>query len=56
MLLRRYAKTKPVKEESEDVTTSLTVKEIKALLAEKGIKYDAKAKKEELNKLLEGAE
>ena len=43
-------------EESEDAIPSLTVKELKALLGEKGIEYDAKAKKEELNKLLEGAE
>lgn len=30
--------------------------ELKALLDEKGIEYDAKAKKDELIKLLEGAE
>lgn len=34
----------------------LTIKELKTLLDEKGIEYDAKAKKEELIKLLEGAE
>ena len=33
-----------------------TVKELKALFDEKGIEYDAKAKKEDLIKLLEGAE
>lgn len=34
----------------------LTVKQIKVLLDEKGIKYDAKSKKDELIKLLEDAE
>lgn len=43
-------------EESKDSTPSITVKELKALLDEKGIEYDAKAKKEDLVKLLEGAE
>lgn len=33
-----------------------TVTELKSVLDEKGIKYDAKAKKEELIKLLEDAE
>jgi hypothetical protein len=33
-----------------------SVAELKALLGEKGIEYDAKAKKEDLIKLLEGAE
>ncbi|MDD2401690.1 MAG: HeH/LEM domain-containing protein [Clostridia bacterium] len=33
-----------------------TVAEIKAMLDEKGIEYDAKAKKADLIKLLEGAE
>ena len=59
MLLRRYAKTEPLKEEDaikETAAVSITVKELKALLDEKGIEYDAKTKKEELIKLLEGAE
>lgn len=34
----------------------MTVKEIKTALDEKGIEYDSKAKKEDLVKLLEGAE
>ena len=34
----------------------MTIKEIKALLDEKGIKYDSKEKKEELIKILKGAE
>lgn len=33
-----------------------TVAELKAMLDEKGIEYNAKAKKEELIELLEGAE
>ena len=41
---------------SEAAASPLTVKELKALLDEKGIEYDAKAKKEDLVKLLEGAE
>ena len=34
----------------------MTIKEIKALLDEKGIKYDSKEKKEELIKILKRAE
>ncbi|MBS6502164.1 HeH/LEM domain-containing protein [Clostridium tertium] len=42
-------------EEKEDLK-SLKNDELKKLLDEKGIEYDSKAKKEELIKLLEGAE
>lgn len=42
-------------EEKEDLK-SLKNDELKRLLDEKGIEYDSKAKKEELIKLLEGAE
>ena len=34
----------------------MTIKEIKALLDEKGIEYNPKEKKEDLIKILEGAE
>lgn len=37
-------------------TAEPTIADVKALLDKKGIEYDAKAKKEELIKLLEGAE
>lgn len=42
-------------EEKEDLK-SLKNDELKKLLDEKGIEYDSKAKKEDLIKLLEGAE
>lgn len=44
------------KEEKSRELEKLTVKELKQLLDEKGIKYDPKTKKEDLIKLLEGAE
>lgn len=61
MLLRRYkdrhdSMTTAPEVKSDAATSPLTVKELKALLDEKGIEYDAKAKKEDLVKLLEGAE
>lgn len=61
MLLRRYkdrhdSMTTASEVKSEAAASPLTVKELKALLDEKGIEYDAKAKKEDLVKLLEGAE
>lgn len=61
MLLRRYkdrhnSRTVESEVKSDAVTSPLTVKEIKALLDEKGIEYEAKTKKEDLVKLLEGAE
>lgn len=42
--------------DSEVGRHELTVKEIKAKLDEKGIEYDDKARKDELLKLLDGAE
>ncbi len=61
MLLGRYNdrhdnKTTAAGLTSDAVTSPLTVKEIKVLLGEKGIEFDAKAKKDDLFKLLEGAE
>lgn len=53
MLLRRYKRNKEVVEIN---ISALTNKELKALLDEKGIEYDARANKETLIKLLEGAE
>lgn len=58
--MRREAEAKRLAEaetESGDKTLKdLTNKELKALLDEKGIEYDARANKETLIKLLEGAE
>lgn len=67
MLLRRYkaleearleriAKMREEAELNNSDFKDKTNKELKALLDEKGIEYDAKAKKEDLVKLLEGAE
>lgn len=42
--------------ELENKGVEPTIKQLKAMLEEKGIEYDPKAKKEELIKLLEGAE
>ena len=53
-LRREIEANKLVEIQSE--TPTLTNKELKALLDEKGIEYDAKANKETLIKLLEGAE
>lgn len=50
------AKTKEEQIESTNSLEQMTVKDIKTTLDEKGIEYDSKAKKEELVKLLEGAE
>ena len=50
------AKTKEEQIESSNSLEQMTVKDIKTTLDEKGIEYDSKAKKEELVKLLEGAE
>ena len=54
--LRREQANKAVEEVKETENSTLTNKELKALLDEKGIEYDAKANKETLIKLLEGAE
>ena len=70
MLLRRHRRTEEanldseVKEEALEETeeedtvdySKLKVDELKNLLDEKEIEYDSKAKKEDLIKLLEGAE
>ncbi|MDF2907469.1 MAG: HeH/LEM domain [Herbinix sp.] len=56
--MRREAETKKLARAAEEQQEPrvLTNKEIKALLDEKGIEYDARANKETLLKLLEGAE
>lgn len=46
-------KVEEVKEEKEDYS-KLNVEDLKSLLKEKGIDFEAKAKKEDLIKLLEG--
>lgn len=53
---RRELKAKKEQLESSNSLEQMTVKDIKTALAEKGIEYDSKAKKEELIKLLDGAE
>lgn len=53
---RREIKAKKEQVEISSSSNSMTVKDIKISLDEKGIEYDPKAKKEELIKLLEGAE
>lgn len=53
---RRELKAKKEQLESSNSLEQMTVKDIKTALDEKGIKYDSKAKKEELIKSLEGAE
>ena len=53
MMLRRYHEE--LKEETVEFE-GLTVKQIKELLDQAGIKYDAKGKKDDLIKLLKGAE
>ncbi len=57
--MRREKEIKRLKEiETEEVKElkGLKVVEIKELLDEKGIEYDPKSKREDLVKLLEGAE
>lgn len=54
--LERIAKMREEAELNNSDFKDKTNKELKALLDEKGIEYDAKAKKEDLVKLLEGAE
>lgn len=57
-ILCRLGDLEEVKEEDEvevDIK-DLKVAELKELLDEKGIEYDAKAKKDDLIELLEGAE
>lgn len=49
-------KLEELNDESEKDLRLLKNEELKKLLDEKGIEYDSKAKKEELIKLLEGAE
>lgn len=53
--LRREIETNKLVEIQSE-TPTLTNKELKALLDAKGIEYDARANKETLLKLLEGAE
>ncbi|MBS4958416.1 HeH/LEM domain-containing protein [Clostridium sp.] len=55
MLLRRHRKTENPTEEKENLKL-LKIDELKKILDGKGISYDSKAKKEDLIKLLEGAE
>lgn len=55
MLLRRHRRIEEANEKREDLK-SLKNEELKKLLDEKGIEYDSKAKKEDLIKILEGAE
>ncbi len=52
--MRREAEAKKQQKETENPV--LTNAELRALLDEKGIEYDARANKETLIKLLEGAE
>jgi hypothetical protein len=52
---REQAMKKQLSENKSDLN-EYTVKKLKAMLDEKGIEYDARAKKEELINLLEGAE
>lgn len=57
--MRRERAAKKLAEEAKneaDQEHLLTNKEIKAILDQKGIKYDARANKETLIRLLEGAE
>lgn len=54
--LRREQAAKANEEKPADALSELTNKELKAMLDEKGIEYDAKANKATLLKLLEGAE
>lgn len=54
--MRRDLNSEKEKLESFNPLNTMTVKDIKATLDEKGIEYDSKAKKEDLIKLLEGAE
>ncbi|HBI73619.1 MAG TPA: hypothetical protein DDY59_10555 [Lachnospiraceae bacterium] len=58
---RRRERIKAMREEAEKQLqktdySDKTKEELKAILDEKGIAYDARAKKEDLIKLLEGAE
>ena len=53
---RREIKAQKEQVEISSSSNSMTVKNIKISLDVKGIEYDPKAKKEELIKLLEGAE
>ncbi len=54
--LRREQANKTIEEVKEIEASALTNKELKALLDEKVIEYDARSNKETLIKLLEGAE
>lgn len=45
-----------ISEDESNELNSMTIKEIKELLDKKGIEYNSKEKKEELIKILEGAE
>ncbi|MDU4726389.1 HeH/LEM domain-containing protein [Clostridium sp.] len=53
---RRELKAKKEQLENSNSLEQMTVKDIKTALDEKGIEYDPKTKKEELIKLLKGAE
>lgn len=54
--LRREQAAKANEEQPAGALLELTNKELKAMLDEKGVEYDAKANKATLLKLLEGAE
>ncbi len=58
MLLRRHREKETEVNEIDDKNQhdGLTIKQIKEILDSKGVQYDAKAKKDELLILLEGAE
>jgi hypothetical protein len=53
--MRREALAKE-QQDQEETSEGLTVKQIKNLLKDKAVEFDPKAKKEDLIKLLEGAE
>lgn len=53
---RREAEARKLAEATPVDYSKLSNEKLKALLDEKGVKYDTKAKKDELIKLLEGAE
>ncbi len=58
---RRLARIKAMREEAEKQLkksdyNDKNKEELKAILDEKGIEYDSKAKKEDIIKLIEGAE
>jgi hypothetical protein len=54
--MRREAEAKKQIEENEPDFNKLKVAELREVLDKQGIEYDVKSKKEDLIKLLEGAE